>query len=105
MAHDFLRTLGGHTHEVITGGALIDPEGGIEVFHEISRVTFRQLSDEVIARYLAEVHVFDKAGAYALQEHGAWLVERVEGSRSNIIGLPVEALERVLRPRGFTAAC
>ncbi|HUB67037.1 MAG TPA: Maf family protein [Candidatus Methylacidiphilales bacterium] len=100
-ARDFLRALSGQTHQVITGCALAGPKNGMEIFHEISRVTFRQLSTEIIERYLAEVHVLDKAGAYALQERGEWLVERVEGSRANVIGLPVEALERLFRKHGW----
>ncbi|MCE0497265.1 MAG: Maf family protein [Methylacidiphilales bacterium] len=100
-ARDFLRALSGHTHDVITGCALAGPQGGVEIFHEISRVTFRELSAEVIGRYLTEVHVLDKAGAYAVQERGEWIVERVEGSRSNVIGLPLELLTRVFRRRGL----
>jgi septum formation protein len=100
-ARDFLRALSGKTHEVITGCALIAPKGEVEIFHGISRVTFHVLSDGTIGRYLAGVAVLDKAGAYALQERGEWLVERVEGSRTNVIGLPTEALERVLIRRGL----
>lgn len=96
QAAKFLRALSGQTHEVITGCALITPDGETEIFHEVSRVTFRALSDEIIGRYLAEVNVLDKAGAYALQERGEWIIECVEGSRTNVIGLPTEALERVL---------
>lgn len=100
-AREFLRALSGKTHEVITGCALIAPKGEAEIFHEISRVTFHSLLDETIERYLAEVAVLDKAGAYALQERGEWIVERVEGSRTNVIGLPTEALEKVLIRRGL----
>lgn len=100
-ARDFLRALSGRTHDVITGCALANPRDGVEIFHEISRVTFRELSDELIGRYLAEVPVLDKAGAYAVQERGEWIVERVEGSRSNVIGLPTEALERIFHRRGL----
>lgn len=100
-ARTFLRTLGDRTHEVITGCALMAPDGAESVFHDITRVTFLPLSDEIIARYLAEVHVLDKAGAYALQERGEWIVARVEGSRSNVIGLPVEMLEKVLLSNGM----
>jgi septum formation protein len=96
QARKFLEALSGQTHEVITGCALIDPDGEAEIFHEISRVTFHVLTDGMIGRYLAEVNVLDKAGAYALQERGEWIIERVEGSRANVIGLPTEALERVL---------
>jgi septum formation protein len=80
---------------------LIGPNGGVEIFHEVSRVTFRVLTGEVIERYLAEVAVLDKAGAYALQERGEWIVEGVVGSRTNVIGLPTEALEGVFKKRGL----
>ena len=50
----------------------------------------------VIDRYLAIVPTLDKAGGYALQQHGDWLVDSVSGSRSNVIGLPVEALRKAL---------
>ena len=100
-AGDFLRALSGRTHEVVTGGVLRGPDGGEECFHEISRVTFQPLSDEVIARYLGEVHVLDKAGGYALQERGEWIVASVEGSRANVIGLPVEKLSGLFRARGL----
>jgi len=100
-AGDFLRALSGETHEVITGCALIAPDGEAEIFHEVSRVRFHALTEEVIARYLAEVNVLDKAGAYALQEHGEWIVERVEGSRDNVIGLPTELLGRIFMRRGL----
>ena len=100
-AREFLRALSGCTHEVITGCALVGPEGREVVFHEITRVTFRALADATIARYLAVVPVLDKAGAYGLQEKGEWLVERVEGSPSNVIGLPMEKLLPVLRKFGL----
>jgi septum formation protein len=101
QARLFLAALSGRTHEVITGCALIAPDGEAEIFHEISHVTFRVLTGEAIGRYLAEVAVGDKAGAYALQERGEWIVERVEGSRANVIGLPTEALERIFKRRGL----
>jgi septum formation protein len=101
QAQDFLTTLSGQTHEVITACALIAPDGEAEIFHEISCVTLRDLSFQEIGRYLGEVNVLDKAGGYALQERGEWIVERVEGSRTNVIGLPTEALEQVLKKRGL----
>jgi septum formation protein len=100
-ARNHLGAFSGHAHEVITGCSLLGPGGAAEVFYDTSRVTFRPLSDELISKYLASVHVLDKAGAYALQEHGDWLIERVEGSRDNIIGLPTEVLRRVLTRHGL----
>jgi septum formation protein len=92
----FLRTLSGRTHEVITGCALISAKGEAQIFHEVTRVTFHALTEEMITRYLGAVHVLDKAGAYALQVRGDWIIERVEGSRNNVVGLPTEALEKYL---------
>jgi len=100
-AREFLQALSGCTHEVITSCALIAPNGEEEVFHETSKVTFRDLSDEIIERYLTEVSVLDKAGAYALQERGEWIIAQVEGSRTNVIGLPTECLGKVLKKRGL----
>ena len=101
LAASFLERLAGHTHQVITGGVLIDPAGTETVFHDLSDVTFRPLSGGEIARYLGAVNVLDKAGAYALQEHGDWIVERVQGSEANVVGLPVEKLSVLLRERGL----
>jgi septum formation protein len=105
QARDYLRMLSGQTHEVVTGCALMNPNTNTfldtETFFARSRVTFHLLSEETIERYLAEVNVLDKAGAYALQERGEWIVKRVEGSRTNVIGLPTETLERVFIRRGL----
>ena len=100
-AREFLRTMGGRTHEVITGGVLLSPEGAEESFHDVSEVTFRALSEEVIAHYLEQVDVFDKAGGYALQERSETIVAGVEGSWSNVIGLPAEKLAPLLRSHGL----
>jgi len=97
-ARQMLRQLSGRVHEVATGVHLLrmEPRQQAE-FHELTRVRFRTLDENVIDRYLASVDVLDKAGAYALQEHGDLLVETVEGSRSNVIGLPVERTMAALR--------
>ncbi len=101
QAKEFLRFLSGRTHEVITGCALINPDGEEIQFRVSSNVIFHSLTDATIELYLREVHVLDKAGAYALQERGEWIIERVEGSRTNVIGLPTEKLESVLKSRGL----
>jgi septum formation protein len=93
-AAEMLAWLEGRTHEVLTAVVWIDC-----VKHEILEcvertwVTFRPLDEALIEAYLAKVHVLDKAGAYALQDHGFDLIERVEGCRSNVIGLPVEKVK------------
>ena len=100
-AREFLQVLSGRAHEVITGCALLGPAGEAEIFHEISRVRFRTLDEATIESYLARVHVLDKAGGYALQEHGEMLIEQVEGSRSNVIGLPIKVVRTRLRAHGI----
>jgi len=90
-ARRMLRALSGRVHEVATGVHLArwEPRQQAE-FHEITRVRFRDYDDQTIAEYMDSVDVMDKAGAYALQERSELLVESVEGSRSNVVGLPVE---------------
>jgi septum formation protein len=74
----------------------LEPRQHIE-FHETTRVRFRPLEDDQIDAYLSRVDVLDKAGAYALQEHGEMIIESVEGSRSNVVGLPLERTLAALR--------
>ena len=97
-ARHMLARLAGRVHEVCTGVHLVrlDPHLQIE-FHETTRVRFRPLDEAAIGGYLAKVDVLDKAGAYALQEHGDLIIESVEGSRSNVVGLPVERTLAALR--------
>jgi septum formation protein len=93
MAEEMLGWLSGRTHEVITATVLILP-GGKKTREAVvrTRVKFRNLGVEEVRSYLRDVEVLDKAGAYALQEGGDRIVEQVEGSRSNVIGLPMETV-------------
>jgi septum formation protein len=101
-ARAMLEGLSGKAHEVVTGVCLRhEGSGRCEVFSDVTRVVFRPLDPEVIERYLAVVPTLDKAGGYALQQHGDWLVESVTGSPSNVIGLPVEALRGALERWGI----
>jgi septum formation protein len=103
QAMEMLGLLAGHTHEVVTGVCLVHFQAGRrEVFSETTSVTFRPLSRETISTYLSRVSVLDKAGAYAIQEHGEMLIERISGSRTNVIGLPLEKLESALRNWGYS---
>lgn len=88
-----LRELAGHEHEVVTGVALIGLAAGVrDSFSASTRIRFKPFGEETVRAYLARVPVLDKAGAYALQEHGELLVEAVEGDPDNAIGLPVGEL-------------
>lgn len=100
QAVSMLMELSGRTHQVLTGVALFH-KGGAQVFHEVSSVEFRPLDETIIAQYLSHVHVFDKAGAYAIQEHGDLIIERHTGSFENIMGLPVQRLRRELVSLGW----
>ena len=93
-----LRLLSGRTHQVMTAFVLI-ATGGQEYTHQLvtTTVTFKSLSDEQILSYLATGEPFDKAGAYAVQGIGAALVDKVEGSYTNVVGLPIDEVLEVLR--------
>lgn len=95
-----LRLLSGRAHRVITGFALIWPGGAFSNFDE-TEVTFRSLSDEQIADYVSTGEPADKAGAYAIQGGAAGFVQDIEGSVSNVIGLPVEKLTLALQQLGL----
>ena len=92
-AVQMLRRLSGRAHHVCTGVALAR-SGGAEVhsFAVISDVVFLTLSDVEINAYYALVNPLDKAGAYAIQEHGERIIQSTQGSWSNIMGLPMERL-------------
>jgi septum formation protein len=92
-AKQMLGWLSGRIHEVVTAAVLMMP-GGKKSREAVvrTRVKFRELGSEEVADYVRKVNVLDKAGAYALQDGGDRLVERVEGSRTNVIGLPMETV-------------
>ena len=97
-AEEILLSLSGEVHEVITGVALIGVARGIrEIWSEVTRVRFRELTSETIRRYLELVPVLDKAGAYGIQEHGEMLVESVDGDFNNVIGLPISSVTEHLK--------
>lgn len=92
------KRLSGRAHEVYSGVWLTHAESGCEHgFVELTRVYFRQLSDAQIRAYLARIEPLDKAGAYAAQVDRGEFIERVEGSFTNVIGLPMESLAEALR--------
>jgi nucleoside triphosphate pyrophosphatase len=97
-----LHSLSGRTHRVMTAFVLLDPDGQMYASQVItSRVLFKPLSDEQIHEYLATGEPFDKAGAYAVQGIGAALVEKVEGSYTNVVGLPLDEVLAVLHSAGL----
>lgn len=86
-----LRRLSGRTHEVCSAVAIYQQTSGRSaVFHDVSRVRFRRLRNSTIENYLAKIGPLDKAGAYAAQGSGAEIIAKIEGSFSNVVGLPME---------------
>ncbi|MGA1205642.1 MAG: Maf family protein [Opitutales bacterium] len=99
-AVEMLQALSGQQHTVVTGMALL-LEGREHVFHESSGVVFKELDAAAIDAYLERVHVYDKAGAYAIQEHAELIIDSYSGSFENIMGLPVQRLRSELVQLGW----
>ena len=97
-----LARLSGDTHRVVTGVTLLPP-GGVEPLADVAEtaVTFLKLSRSEIARYVASGEPDDKAGAYGIQGRAAVFVEHIEGSYSNVVGLPLSLLYQLLLEAGF----
>jgi septum formation protein len=92
-AYQMLERLQGRTHRVVTGICLLHLRQHRQaVFAESTAVTFHPLDDVSIRRYLNRVNPLDKAGAYAIQEEGDLIVEKIAGSYTNVVGLPLERL-------------
>lgn len=98
-AFKMLSALSGRTHEVFTGVCLLCPAGEAEERTELrcarTLVEFQALSEAFIRAYIASGAPMDKAGAYGIQDGG--LVKRIEGSYSNVVGLPLELLGEMLK--------
>jgi len=91
-----LKLLSGHEHSVFSGLALFDSRHGrcFEDFEE-SRVRFNHVTEQQLLDYIATGEPLDKAGAYGIQGMGGFLVDSVEGNIDNVVGLPMQALERL----------
>ncbi len=87
-ARETLKRLAGRTHEVVSGIALIDSTNP-QVAHEVTKVSFRSLDEELIRRYVETGEWSGRAGGYAIQGQGALLVRRIMGDYLNVVGLPV----------------
>ena len=95
-ARDMLRRLSGNTHQVMTGVSL--RQGAFEVGRvETSSVVFRALTDEDISWYVASGEGRDKAGGYAIQGLASRFIPSISGSYSNVVGLPVAAVDELMR--------
>ncbi|MBB5034081.1 Maf family protein [Prosthecobacter vanneervenii] len=103
-----VRRLSGRTHEVCTGVAFASGGAIAQELHVITHVTFKPLTNDLIRAYHALVNPLDKAGAYGIQEQTDMLLERMVGSFTNVIGLPVDEVSTALlkllsRPPGTQA--
>lgn len=96
-AFEMLRALSGKHHEVITGVCILT-KNSKTIFHDVTKVYFKKLSEEEIKYYIEHYMPFDKAGAYGIQE---WIgmigIEKIEGSYFNVVGLPVQKLYTYLK--------
>jgi septum formation protein len=100
-----LRRLRGRVHDVMTGVAVVDAATAREAAETVtSRVSMKPYSEAEITAYVATDEPLDKAGAYAIQGAGAGLVAQLEGSWSNVVGLPLETTAALLRRFGATVS-
>mgnify|MGYP002230516011 CR=1 FL=1 len=83
-----LRLLSGHTHQVMTAVALADKQQTLDCL-VVTEVTFRRLSEQDIADYVASGEPLDKAGAYGIQGLGGCFVRKINGSYHAVVGLPL----------------
>lgn len=100
-AREMLTALSGKTHEVMT--AVVLAKSGGEIAGEkvvATAVTFRDLSEEEIATYVASGEPMDKAGAYAIQGGAGAMVRRIEGSYTNVVGFPLAVVGDMLQDAG-----
>jgi septum formation protein len=96
-AYRILKGLSGRTHNVYTGVCVLRLSDAYTVCKYVKTdVTFKELSDEKINRYIESGEPMDKAGAYGIQGLGAMLVDHINGDYFNVVGLPISALSDIL---------
>ena len=97
-AKKMLQQLSSQSHSVFSAISLQhSTENYSETFYEESKVNFKKLSDSTIEEYHSKVNPLDKAGAYNIDEHGELIIDSIEGSYSNIMGLPMETLNKKIQ--------
>ncbi|NRB74558.1 MAG: septum formation protein Maf [Verrucomicrobiales bacterium] len=100
-ARQMLESLNGNSHQVFTAVAIVNYRQGRErCFDVVTDVHFKQLAGDEMTAYHEKINPMDKAGAYAAQEHGADIIERIEGSMTNVIGLPMDEVSCALAEFG-----
>lgn len=97
-ARNTIRLLSGNTHEVITGISLINLSANKKIIdYVVSRVKFKDLSEDDINDYINTGESLDKAGAYGIQGYGSLLIEEIQGDYFNIVGLPISKLSDLVK--------
>ncbi|WP_262173460.1 Maf family protein [Saccharococcus sp. Marseille-Q5394] len=99
QAESFLRKFSGNTHTVFTGVSILG-SGFSKVFSVETKVTFKELDDQLLKSYVDSGDPMDKAGGYGIQTAGALLVEKIDGDYLNVVGLPLSKLVQILREEG-----
>ena len=97
-----LQALAGRSHEVVTGVAVLDGAGRLTELTVETRVVMTELDDDEIEAYVATGEPFGKAGGYAIQGRAAGFVERIEGSWTSVVGLPLAETRVLLRNAGVS---
>ncbi|MFC5603961.1 Maf family protein [Sporosarcina koreensis] len=100
QAESFLRTFSGKTHSVFTGVCILG-NGLSKVFSVETKVTFKELDEQLIRSYVDSGDPMDKAGGYGIQTAGALLVDKMDGDYLNVVGLPLSKLVETLRNEGI----
>ena len=95
-AYEMLKALSGRTHRVLTGCAIVMNDYK-DTFYEFADVTFTNMTDEEIYRYIETKEPMDKAGSYGIQKHGAKFVEKVNGDFYTVMGMPIHKLYEKLK--------
>lgn len=102
-AKEMLKQLSGNTHFVVTAISVIDTNTKKSISRLTkTHVTFQNLSDELIDKYINDKQPLDKAGAYGIQEMGEEFIKKVDGELDNVIGLPTKTLIEILKEFEFT---
>ncbi|MFA5791815.1 MAG: Maf family protein [Candidatus Paceibacterota bacterium] len=95
---EMLKMLSGKQHSAITGFSIIDTKNNNTISKAIeTKVFFRNLSDKEIDNYIATGEPLNKAGSYAILELGGKLIDKIEGSKTNVSGLPMEEVMEILK--------
>ncbi|MFD1256592.1 Maf family nucleotide pyrophosphatase [Mucilaginibacter terrae] len=102
-AIEMLKRLSGRVHKVVTGVCILYKHE-YNLFHDVSEVFFRKLTDEEITTYVEKYQPMDKAGSYGIQEWvGITAIQRIEGSYTNVVGLPTEKVyQQLLRLKSLS---